>query len=121
MKHLILSIVMLVFFTGLGIAQPTLSGVQFIDASTATAVGTSGTILRSNDGGVNWFTQPSGTIRYLFAVSFANSSAGTAVGGDPVSGILTIVHTANSGSSWQSQSAPVSTPIVAVSFCDANN
>ncbi|HEY6191176.1 MAG TPA: YCF48-related protein [Bacteroidota bacterium] len=121
MKHLILTIVMLVLFTGFGIAQPTLSGVQFIDASSAVAVGTSGTVVRSNDGGVTWFTQQSGTIRYLFSVSFANSSEGTAVGGDPVSGILTIIHTANSGSSWSSQSAPVSQPLVAVSFCDASN
>src|SRR2546422_10581765 len=112
MKHLILSIAMLVFFTGLGIAQPTLSGVQFLDASTATAGGTSGTILRSNDGGGDWFTQPSGTIRYLFAVSFADSSTGTAVGGGPVSGILTIGHTEHSCSYSRSQAPPVSAPIV---------
>src|SRR5258705_7811634 len=87
--------------------QPPLSGVKFINSTTAAAVGTAGTILRSNDGGVSWFTQPSGTSTYLFALSFPSSTTGTVVGGDPINGLLAVTHTANSGSNWAAQSAPL--------------
>jgi photosystem II stability/assembly factor-like uncharacterized protein len=49
-------------------------------ANTGTAVGNSGTILRTTDGGANWTVQLSGTSNALIAVSFVNASTGTAVG-----------------------------------------
>jgi hypothetical protein len=101
--------------------QPTLSGVKYINSTTAMAVGSAGTILRSNDGGITWATQPSGTSTYLFALAFPSSSTGTVVGGDPVSGTQTVVHTGNSGSSWASQLTGTALPMIGVGFADANN
>src|ERR1043166_10147387 len=103
MKFLFLLAPLGVFMVNPSFGQPTLSGVKYINSTTAVAVGSAGTILRSNDGGITWATQPSGTSTYLFALAFPSSSTGTVVGGDPVSGTQTVVHTGNSGSSWGSQ------------------
>ena len=102
-------------------AQASLSGVQFCGTSMAVAVGSGGTLLRSNDGGVNWSSVNSGVSSYLLALSFPSSSVGTAVGGDPINGTQTVLHTANSGSSWSSQSTGSTQPLLGVGFADANN
>src|SRR5260221_13549599 len=120
MKRMRLIMCMVACCTGLGLGQPTLSGVKFIDASTAVAVRTSGTVLRSNDGGLTWFSQPSGTSNHLFSVSFTSSSTGTAVGGDPISRLQTILHTANSGSNWSPQVGAFIETLLGVSFADQN-
>jgi hypothetical protein len=57
-----------------------LQATALIDANIATVVGSSGTILRTTDGGFTWTQQPSGTQAYLNAVSFTDASNGTAVG-----------------------------------------
>src|ERR1051325_2626748 len=103
------------------LAQASLSGVQFCGTSMAIAVGSGGTLLRSNDGGVNWSSVHSGVSSYLLALSFPSSSVGTAVGGDPINGTQTVLHTANSGSSWSSQSTGSTQPLLGVGFADANN
>jgi photosystem II stability/assembly factor-like uncharacterized protein len=51
-----------------------------MDASTGTAVGEQGTILRTVDGGATWTSQSSGTTNLLLGVSFVDASTGTAVG-----------------------------------------
>jgi photosystem II stability/assembly factor-like uncharacterized protein len=51
-----------------------------VNASTGTAVGQGGTILRTVDGGATWTLQSSGTTNFLWAVSFVDASTGTAVG-----------------------------------------
>ncbi len=50
------------------------------DANTATCVGTGGVILRTTNAGLQWTTQPSGTINDLYGVNFINANTGTAVG-----------------------------------------
>ena len=57
-----------------------LQGVSFTEASTGTAVGVFGTILRTTDGGSTWTAQDSGTTNRLLGVSFTDASTGTAVG-----------------------------------------
>ena len=57
-----------------------LLAVSFVDASTGTAVGFGGTILRTADGGAAWTAQSSGTTNALYGVSFADANSGTAVG-----------------------------------------
>jgi photosystem II stability/assembly factor-like uncharacterized protein len=121
MKFLFLLAALGVFMVNPSFGQPTLSGVKFINSTTAAAVGSAGTILRSNDGGVSWFTQPSGTSTYLFALAYPTATTGTVVGGDPVSGLQAVFHTANSGSSWASQLTGLTLPMLGVSFSDANN
>jgi photosystem II stability/assembly factor-like uncharacterized protein len=53
-----------------------------VDAKVGTAVGASGTILRTTDGGETWARQSSGTSVSLMAVSFADENNGTAVGAE---------------------------------------
>ena len=59
----------------------TLRAVHFVNATTGTAVGDLGTILRTTDGGSSWVSQTSGTTRALGGVSFTDATTGTVVGG----------------------------------------
>ncbi len=59
-----------------------LRAVHFVTATTGTAVGLGGTILRTIDGGSSWVYQTSGTTNDLWGVSFADATTGTAVGFD---------------------------------------
>jgi len=53
-----------------------LHDVWSINNQTVIAVGDSGTILRSGDGGITWSLRESGGVRILLGVSFANGSLG---------------------------------------------
>jgi photosystem II stability/assembly factor-like uncharacterized protein len=77
-----------------------LFGVTYTDANTGTAVGRSGTILRTTDGGTTWVSQTSGTSNNLFGVSFTDANTGTAVGFNG-----TILRTTDGGATWASQTA----------------
>jgi len=55
--------------------------VQFIDDDSGWAIGRSGTILRTDDGGLTWIEQESGTKQNLYGLYFVKK-AGWAVGGD---------------------------------------
>jgi hypothetical protein len=57
-----------------------LYGVRMIDAQTAIAVGDSGTILESGDGGLRWTAQLSGTTNPLYAIASAGANRGFSVG-----------------------------------------
>ena len=82
------------------------------------AVGVTGTLLKSVDGGATWVAQDSHTGRDLTGISFVSASEGWAVG---VSG--TVLHTSDGGSNWTAQTAPTSPASAnfrSVSFFDAN-
>ena len=55
--------------------------VQFVDDNNGWAVGRSGTILRTDDAGVTWIEQESGTKQNLYGLYFVKK-LGWAVGGD---------------------------------------
>ena len=93
-----------------------LNGVSFTDENNGTAVGSSGTILRTTNGGANWTSQSSGTYILLFGVSFTDENNGTAVGGGGI-----ILRTTNGGTDWTSQSSGAFKILCGVSFTDANN
>lgn len=99
-----------------GMNDVELLAVQMIDTQLAFVVGDSGTILRSNDGGVSWLAQESGTKLSLGSVSFSSTTVGTAVGD---SGI--ILRTTDAGQSWHRQSSGVNVFLTSVSFSDANH
>ena len=89
--------------------------VSFTDSSNGTAVGSSGTILRTTNGGTNWVSQTSGTIYFLYGVSFTDSSNGTAVGDKG-----TILRTTDGGITWVSQASGTKN-LRGVSFTDSSN
>src|SRR4029078_12023031 len=84
-----------------GTPRPTgasLLSAAFLDANTATLVGIGGTILCTNDGGVTWIAQDSGTNAYLSVISFTDLNTGTVVGSNG-----TILRTTDGGATWSSQ------------------
>jgi photosystem II stability/assembly factor-like uncharacterized protein len=58
-----------------------LLSVQFVNGEEGWVVGRSGTILRSDDGGLSWIQQENKTRQNIYALSF-NKKVGWAVGGD---------------------------------------
>jgi photosystem II stability/assembly factor-like uncharacterized protein len=90
-----------------------------VDANTAWAVGTSGTILMTSNGGETWSRQASGQDQYLFDVCAENSNVAWVAGmsgGDAV-----VLSTSNAGSNWiahdavktQVRAVPVIEPYIA--------
>src|SRR5258708_22366735 len=100
----------------------TLRAVCFVDATTGTAVGDYGTILRTTDGGATWTLQTSGTTSIgLSGVSFVDANTGTAVGAPyPVGSFATILRTTDGGATWTPQMSGAAGCRGAESFVDAN-
>src|SRR5256714_12120564 len=92
-----------------------LYSVSFTSASTGTATGDNGTIVRTTDGGNSWVIQSSGTTNTLYGVSFTDINHGTAVGAAG-----TVVRTTNGGNNWFGQTSGTSNGLLAVSFNDTN-
>jgi photosystem II stability/assembly factor-like uncharacterized protein len=92
-----------------------LYSIHFIDANTGTAVGNSGTIIRTTNGGSNWNTQPIGTINVLYNVKFTDANNGTVVGD-----FGTILKTTNGGINWIFKSSGTNNDLNGVFFTDAN-
>lgn len=82
-----------------------LFGLSFTDANNGTAVGLSGSIVRTTDGGRHWINQSSGTSNWLYGVSFVDGSNGTVVGANG-----TILRTTDGGNSWDGKARPVGQP-----------
>ena len=78
-----------------------LNSVYFTDPDNGWAVGDSGTILHTSDGGLNWVTQSSNTAFKLNAVFFTDTDNGYAVGNGiyPVRGNI-ILKTTDGGLTW---------------------
>lgn len=81
-----------------------LNGIDFVDASTGWAVGNTGTILRSDDGGHTWTSQVAPTDFDVQAVSFISDRVGWAVASPddlPVAAdSLVVLHTTDGGVHW---------------------
>jgi photosystem II stability/assembly factor-like uncharacterized protein len=70
-------------------------GLDFVDQDRGWAVGDSGKILNTTDGGKSWSIQQSGTLVTLRAVSFLSPSKGWVCGGSNSIGMST-----NGGATW---------------------
>jgi len=73
----------------------TLGDAFIIDSLTAFVVGSSGTILRTIDGGQTWEGQTSGTTETLWGVWFVSPDTGVVAGGNG-----TILMTTDGGTTW---------------------
>ena len=76
-----------------------LNTVELI-ATNGWAAGADGTILRTQDGGMTWTPQGSGSSAWLSDISFADARAGWAVGAQ------TVLATTDAGATWARQSTP---------------
>ena len=97
-------------------AVTSLSSVYFIDNHTGWAVGDSGTILKTTDGGNTWNKQNAKTTNYLSSVCFVDFQTGWVVG---ESG--TIFKTTDGGISWNTQNSGVTNHLFSVYFVDDSN
>ena len=94
-----------------------LYAVSFTDVNTGTAVGEG--ILRTTDGGTNWFNQTSPVMfASLEAVSFYNSDYGAAVGVFGDDGI--ILGTTDGGTTWTEQTPGTIYPLYGICYPDVN-
>lgn len=76
-----------------------LNAVSFVDAETGWAVGASGAIFSTRDGGRSWRPQTSGVDSDLRDVKFLDRSEGWAVGNEGV-----VLHTTDGGQTWKMES-----------------
>ena len=88
-----------------------LKNVYVFDVNTAIAVGDSGTIIKTTNGGTNWVSQTSGTSNMINSVYFVDSNTGWIVGRGS-----TLLKTTNGGTNWVSQASQNYDPFYSVFF-----
>ena len=99
-----------------GVTDKTLFSVYFVDNNNGWAVGESGTILRTVNGGASWIAQTFGD-KDLTSVYFIDSNNGWAVGDRG-----TIIHTTDAGVNWSNMQSSTNTDdLTSVHFTDSNN
>jgi photosystem II stability/assembly factor-like uncharacterized protein len=110
LTHIFLIFLFAVSYSQVGWYQQTpppqakrLLGIHAINSQNVWAVGDSGVIIHSIDGGANWTFIPSGTTERLMTVEFINPDTGW-VAGDDNGLVTTLLRTTDGGLTWQSQS-----------------
>lgn len=93
-----------------------LNSIYFTDTQNGWAVGGSGAILHTTNGGGSWIEQQSGTYHDLKSVFFTDASTGWCVGGSG-----TVLHTSNGGGSWSPQDPGTNDDLEGVHFIDAQS
>jgi len=93
-----------------------LTQVKFLTTMIGWAIGYNGTILHTQDGGISWELQTSGTTEGLLDLHFTDESNGWIVGGERI-----ILHTANGGQSWEVQSIAEEGSLKSVFFIDPDH
>jgi len=95
--------------------ESTLRGIAFIDVDRGWVVGDGGTVLKTEDGGLNWRALPSGTTHPLGEIRMFNSQRGVAVGGgyQPHTqfGVGAVIWTDDGGQSWKPAETPALPPL----------
>ncbi len=86
-----------------------LTGVDFINSNIGWAVGTSGKIIFTTNGGSVWAAQTSGVANQLNSVSFAGSLNGIVVGGGGK-----ILLTSDGGAIWQTMNSGIASDLYGV-------
>ncbi len=92
-----------------------INAVDVLGTNTAWAVGGSGDILKTTDGGTTWSPQTSGTTEQLFGVSVVDANTVWAVGlfGE-------IIKTTDGGTVWNSQTSGTTEWLLDISAVDAS-
>ncbi len=101
---------------------PSAVDIQFISTTKGWLVNTSGSILTSNDGGINWalqFNNQSGTYPKITTISFISANEGWAAG---INGVL--MKTVDGGNTWTNLNSGTGTTYTAtiskIKFLDSN-
>jgi hypothetical protein len=96
------------------LTRKTLLAVSFLDANRGVAVGDSGLIFQTTNGGANWAMRPSGTACSLRGVWLVDANVGYVVGDS-----MTILQTINGGSTWHAMSGGSLNSLYAIAFIDS--
>jgi len=86
---------------------PELYSVWFPAPNIGIAVGASGKILKTTDGGSTWNARTSGTTRYLWSVFFSDANTGWVAGGHFTFGNI-LLKTTDQGETWSEKTCSVS-------------
>ena len=97
-----------------------LHSVYFVDNNAGWAVGDSGTILNTTDGGANWIPQTIDTMFSLYSVHFENNNTGWAVGYEYDVDVGVILKTTDGGTNWDYQTIDTISLFRSVHFVDNN-
>ncbi len=92
-----------------------LQDITFINNQTGFIVGTSGTLLKTIDGGNSWSQITVPTSVHLIAISFPTSLVGYVSGNSG-----RVLKTTDGGTSWNVLITPVASSLSSLDFCDAN-
>lgn len=93
----------------------TIRGIYFSSPDTGYAVGPTGSISKTSDGGTTWIPQSSGTSVLLRDVTFVNANTGYVCGADSA-GAGTILKTTDGGATWTSSDNGVTSYCRTVDF-----
>ncbi len=105
-----------VWSSGISCVTQRLRAVYYYDTNHGWAVGDSGTVIRTLNGGATCLVQISGVSNILQDVLFINTQEGWIVGNSGYIG-----HTIDGGETWSKQSSGVRNNLYAIKFKDANN
>jgi photosystem II stability/assembly factor-like uncharacterized protein len=89
------------------------SGIHFADAENGWAVGASGLLFHTSDGGANWYDESYDTYSDLEAVHFVSETTGWIAGQDGL-----ILFTENGGTNWTPQSSGLTEQLNDIQFLD---
>ncbi len=92
-----------------------LASATFADVNTGWGVGVNGIIMKTTNGGNNWFSQVSGTTNLLYCTNFLNTHTGWVCGGSSV-----IIKTTNGGNNWVTYANGQTSDVLSVLFFDDN-
>ena len=92
-----------------------LEGVHSFNQTTAIAVGSTGTIIKTTDGGCGWIFKTSSTNESLRAVFFVNDQVGWVAGNHGI-----ILKTADGGETWIIQNNNPTYTLYSIHFIDVN-
>ena len=92
-----------------------LCSVHFFDANKGYMVGSSGTILGTNNGGSTWSIIPSGTTKRLYSICFTDLNNGYISGEGG-----TILKTINGGETWTTLTSGTTNDLFSICFPNAN-
>lgn len=93
-----------------------LQKLVFVDKEVGWAIGETGVILSTTDGGQSWKDQTSGTAQHLRGIGFINKEQGWIVGRGG-----TVLYTNNAGDSWSPVDVGTTATLSDVQFTDSQN
>jgi hypothetical protein len=111
MKNIILLSFILLFVVIFGCKQNITEPEEIKETYIGYAVGDSGKVLKSTDGGKNWDLKPTGTLTQLNSIYSFSPSVAIAVGNNGV-----IIKTVDGGNSWSIQNSNTSVNLKKISF-----